>query len=691
MTWYNSLPLAAALALAGVVALAPVSERADRLVSRVALAVFGSYVRGDEADRAHQKWVLRASHTETTYHVYAAKTHLYAGVAAVVGSVVGVYLVWGVFAVLGVPPETMRAVLPGPAVFLADVLVVPTLSIGELFALLVVSNATVGVLAGLTAYQLRWLLPEYTANERQRRIDESMERTVAFVYALSRSGMAFPEVLRILARNRRVYGEAAAEMSVAVRDIDLFGTNVLVALERVARRTPSDQFEEFTENLVSVLRSGRSLSSFLRDQYEYYEEEAEAQQQQFLDLLATVAEAYVTVLVAGPLFLITILVIVGMLLGGTLDFLRVFTYVLIPLATLGFIVYVDSLTEDLTLDVRDRADDVGDLSPSVAERRTDGGQHQSADTARAVDAENATRLDIHDRLRTLRRRLGDPVGTLTEQPTALLYVTVPAAVASVAYRLWNLYAAEALTLQAADDVVVQAALFVIATFAVVHEIHRRRVEAIEAAVPDFLDRLASVNEAGMPVAESIGRVASGNVGALDEELDRIWTDVQWGAPVESALYRFERRVSTPAITRVVTLLTNAMRASGDLGPILRIAADQAQSARRLKRERKQELFTYLVVIYVSFFVFIAIILALSVVFLPNVPTADQFPAGGAGVFGSIGAADKDAYELLFFHTALVQALCSGFVAGQLGENDMAAGAKHATIMLLVAYGITVMV
>jgi flagellar protein FlaJ len=34
----------------------------------------------------------------------------------------------------------------------------------------------------------------------------------------------------------------------------------------------------------------------------------------------------------------------------------------------------------------------------------------------------------------------------------------------------------------------------------------------------------------------------------------------------------------------------------------------------------------------------------------------------------------------------VQAVCSGLVAGQMGEGTIKAGAKHATVMLLIAYG-----
>jgi len=237
---------------------------------------------------------------------------------------------------------------------------------------------------------------------------------------------------------------------------------------------------------------------------------------------------------------------------------------------------------------------------------------------------------------------------------------------------------------------------VLGTFTVAYELHRRRVKAVEAGVPDFLDRFASTNEAGMPVVESFGRVVDSDLGALTTELERTWADVQWGARIEHALARFRDRTATPAISRVVTLTTNAMQASGDLGPVLRIAANEAKATRRLERDRRSELLTYLVVIYIAFFVFLAIIVALDVIFIPNIPVVEaaaspsQLPGGGgSGAFSrtaNLTQATKDAYSLVFFHTGLVQAVCSGLVAGQMGQGSVKAGAKHATVMLAIAYG-----
>jgi flagellar protein FlaJ len=212
-------------------------------------------------------------------------------------------------------------------------------------------------------------------------------------------------------------------------------------------------------------------------------------------------------------------------------------------------------------------------------------------------------------------------------------------------------------------------------------------------MPDFLDRMASVNEAGVTVVKSLERLANSDLGPLSDELRRTWRDVQWGASVREALHGFDRRTRAPTVSRAVTLITNAVAASGEVAPVLRIAATEAQDARRLRRERRQEMLTYLVVIYISFFVFLGIVVALTLAFIPAVEAASQSAAISSGevqgvstgVFAGLSTVNTGAYELLFFHAASIQAVCSGLIAGQLGEGRVFDGLKHAVVLLSLSY------
>ncbi|OYR40414.1 type II secretion system F family protein [Halorubrum sp. Hd13] len=729
-----SLPLFAALGLCSALLLPVVSRRVDLLATRVALSLFGDYVAEDGPRRRRQRDLLHAAHVAGTHRAYASRTLLYAGALGVAGSVLGVYAAAALLSALDVGAEAIRAALPGSLSFLAGVAGLATLDLPGLFLLLTFASATLGSALAAGTYYGRWELLSQRAHARAAEIDATLPRTVAFMYALSRSGMAFPRVMDTLAENEAVYGEAATELSVAVRDMNAFGTDALTALQRTARRTPSDDLADFSENLASVLGTGQSISAFLADQYELYQAEAESKQERYLELLSTFAEAYVTALVAGPLFFITILVVIGLVLEDTLPLLRVVVYLGVPLATFGFVVYVDSVTQGVggteSVDLSEPADDsatgvTGDIgggetapggqsdgrltgtdgagSAATAEARSDGGVAEGTESdpggAGGVAGEadrwavSRERLRAYDRVRRLRRWAASPVENAVEAPWTSFLLTVPLAV------LGLLAFAFPVTLGSPTEMVAQietpivvATAFVLAVYAVVYEVRKRRVRRIESSVPDFLDRLASVNEAGTSVVGSVRRVADSNLEELTADLKRTRRDIDWGADVSTALRRLERRVRSPMTSRAVALVTNAMHASGDIGPVLRIAADESRATWSLRRERRQVMLTYLIVIYISFLVFLGIITALSVSFIPAIEeaaipsgggagTVPGAPSGPTGITDGLGDIDAFAYEQLFFHAAAVQAVCSGIVAGQLGEGSVRDGVKHVVVLL----------
>jgi len=730
------LPLVAAVAACLALALPLVDDRADLFVTRVALSAFGDYVGENEARRRAQRDRMRAAHVAgTTHRVYASRTLLYAAVLGVAGSVIGVYGAAGLLAALDVGEAAIREALPAQFGFVAVVARLADLGLGRLFVLLAVVSATVGAGLALGAYVARWQLLDQRAHARAAEIDATLPRTVAFMYALSRSGMAFPRVMDTLAENESVYGEAAAELSVAVRDMNAFGTDALTALQRISRRTPSDDLADFSENLASVLGTGQSVSAFLNDQYERYQAEAEAKQEQYLELLSTFAEAYVTALVAGPLFFITILVVIGLVLQDTLPLLRVVVYLGVPLATFGFVVYVDSVTQGVggtetvtesslsdpntssVSGVRHAAEESGDggVSPQF-DGGMAAGRGPNGETAAGRDLDGAARdapgadrwaasrerLRVYDRLRGARRLVASPAETVLASPRTVFLAAVPLAVVGLLVFAFPITLGTPVEMVGqVDGPIVVATAFVLAAYAVAYEFGKRRVRRIESAVPDFLDRLASVNEAGTAVVGSVRRVADSNLEALTEDLRRTRRDVDWGADVSTALRRLERRVRSPMMSRAVALVTNAVRASGDVGPVLRIAADESRATWSLRRERRQVMLTYLIVIYISFLVFLGIIAALSVSFIPAIESAGVpgtggglpdsgggVPSGPSGITDGIGDIDVAAYEQLFFHAAAIQATCSGLVAGQLGEGSVRDGVKHVVVLLaltLVAF------
>jgi len=699
--------------------LSAVSESVDRTLTRIALGVFREPVETRGRYRERRANHLQSIHATITYPVYAAKTLLFSAIAAMGASLAAVFCLWLVLTLVVAVREPLRGALPGAlAALVPGTEALAGLSAVQILFMLLVSTATAGTLAGGVTYYGRWWHVRSQARRREVLIDESIPRTIAFIYALSRSGMVYPEVMRTVGDNRSAFGESAEEIGVVVKDMDLFGTDLPTALERIAERTPSEQFSDFAENFANVLRTGRNVSEYLREQYDQYQEERVSTQERLLELFTALGEAYVAALVALPLFLLTILLITGILTGGLLNFLRGIVYVLIPLANVVFVVYLNRISESLTTyrvpvthDVPSRDLHIRRAESAGSVEQTDGGipaaedpgAGRTSDPAREM---NETRLAVHDSIQKLSKAVLNPIEALVATPTTLLYVLVPLVSVVAVVRLWGVVAGGSIGVRAVDDILIQSVLVVAASFAVVRELHTRRLDRIEAAVPDLLERLASTNEAGMTFTDALRQTDRGDLGALDEEVSKLLADVEWGARTENALYRFSARLRSSTVSRIVTLTTNAMNASGNVGPVIRIAADEARQDRRLKRRREQEMFLYVLIIYISFFVFLGIGLALQQILIPAIPTGEELggiggvdsgAAPGPGIgdgslpIDPISPGEQSKYTLLLYHAAMVQAFCSGLVAGKMGSGSITDGAKHVAIMLGIAYAVFLIV
>ena len=83
------------------------------------------------------------------------------------------------------------------------------------------------------------------------------------------------------------------------------------------------------------------MADFLSMSVRLYQEEAKFEQRQFLNLLSIVAESYVTLFVAGPLFLIIIMVVMGMMGGSAVPQLSLVVYAVMPVGSMIFILLID--------------------------------------------------------------------------------------------------------------------------------------------------------------------------------------------------------------------------------------------------------------------------------------------------------------------------------------------------------------
>ena len=647
---------------------------------KFAYKAFGNYARKHRADYFDLELDLKKANVTTPLDIYVSRMFfmsLLIGLAA--AALVAAMLVRIVTnsadgTLFGVP-----ATLEGNPL---GVLLGNTLFMTSLIVLVVFFGVFI---ASILIYSL---FPQLKARSRESGINMYLPYSVTFMYAMSKGGMSLIDVFRAIKDHSDIYGEVAVEIETVVRGVDLLGLDVITSLKRTAATCPSDQLKNFFESLASLMEGGSDLSTFMHTRSQMYRSIASQEQKSLMEILSLFAEIYVTAFVAGPLFLIVILVVIGMMSTSNIDQLEIIIYVFLPIGSVLFL-WLLSI--------------IGLSSEHTKFFTSTRVLNEFKDVNRMVRAPKENILQ-RARLRlSWKKFIDNPFGALIIRPYIVLLVSVPAALILIFVALASRINLSTLsspgaffgsihiglpsvqTLGSIDGPVILAVFVALLPFTIFWELRMYRIRKLDSTVPEFLKRLASVNESGLTLAQAVKSLIRSNLGVLNVEVKKMVTDMEWGADIKDALVRFETRVSTPSISRTVTLITEASESTGDIKETLEIAGSDAGASQSLQNERSTNMLLYVLIIYISFFVFLYIIYTLVAVFipvLPNVPMDSSMQAMTSQGM-SFNGVDSGTLKTLFYHAVLIEGFFSGIIAGMMGAGNLFSGFKHALIMVLI--------
>ncbi len=191
--------------------------------------------------------------------------------------------------------------------------------------------------------------PGSKAKERGRKIDRKISPAMSFVSAMSSADVNVDQIFKELGR-QKIYGEVAEEAAWITRDTELLGVDILTAIRNGSQRTPSKRFQDFLQGVVTTATSGGQLKPYFLLKAEQFERENKLEQLQRVETMGLLAETFVTVVVAFPLFLVIIIAIFAVIGGGgtfMIDMLWGIVGAMIPLAQFGFIFFMYSLAQEM--------------------------------------------------------------------------------------------------------------------------------------------------------------------------------------------------------------------------------------------------------------------------------------------------------------------------------------------------------
>lgn len=270
--------------------------------------------------------VLEKAHINIRSDVFIATTWMNALVGAISGIIVAIVLILIVFPVLAANPNLGFG--------------------GGFLMLLKVLAGMFPVLFAFLGYFTSASKPKNILRARATNIDKNLPYAVNYMAAMASADVAPATIFKGLSR-QDIYGDIQIEASMITRDIEIFGKDLLKVLKRTIHRSPSVKFQDFVQGIITTSTSGGDLHAYFMSKSEQYMKENRLEQKATLETLGVMAESFVTVVVAAPLFLIVMMSVMAMMGGaGGTTFLYIIIGLMIPLSQLMFVVILSGISVD---------------------------------------------------------------------------------------------------------------------------------------------------------------------------------------------------------------------------------------------------------------------------------------------------------------------------------------------------------
>jgi flagellar protein FlaJ len=162
-----------------------------------------------------------------------------------------------------------------------------------------------------------YIYPGMKASNRSGPIDRNLPYITNFLTLLSSSNVPPSLIFESMAKIDSLK-EVRLEFSNIIRDIEVFGNDLMSSIVENAKLTPNDTLGEILEGYVATVRTGGNPTEYLKITTEAVTKNRMGKLDMMLESLAATAEIYIMLLVAGPLLFVVLFVTLGMIGSGSI-------------------------------------------------------------------------------------------------------------------------------------------------------------------------------------------------------------------------------------------------------------------------------------------------------------------------------------------------------------------------------------
>ena len=465
------------------------------------------------------------------------------------------------------------------------------------------------------------LIPISRAGERASNLEREMPFATAYISVMASGGIAPYMSFKRLSKVEMMPA-MKSEAREIIKDVEIFGIDPLTAIERAAKKNPLDIYRDFLSGYASTVIIGGDIGHFLERKAEDIFKTRALRVKAAAERLGMLLETFIIVMVMMSLcFYILFSVDAIYSVGVSLySGIILYTYLFTPMMSMMFIYLAHSMQPKTP---------IVDMRPYK-------------------------------------------VFGVCSVIAIVLFLLLTNFMGYVPIPFFS-------SLQTIVDlpVAIAVALFVAtAPAAIVHMKLSNEKNSMEQGINSFLRDLTEVRKTGLSPEKCIESLAHRDYGAFSKELRKISAEVSWGVPVKKVIMDFLKRTHSWMTQIVMFLLVETIDVGGGTIAMIESLARFNNSTQEVEKEKKMSVRPYMMMPYLA-----SILLVATTIMMMSFTTGTLI-VGAPGQTGP--EKDFSMMKTIFLTSVTFHSYLIGIVAGKISEESVAAGFKHASILVVIA-------
>ncbi len=471
-----------------------------------------------------------------------------------------------------------------------------------------------------------WMIPMSKASDRASNLEREMPFAAAYISVMASGGIAPYTSFKRLSEVQLMPAMQLESRDI-MKDVEIFGIDPLSAMEGAAKKNPLDVFKDFLGGYSSTVIIGGDIGHFLERKAEDIFKVRALRVKAAAERLGMLLETFIIVMVMMSLCFYIMFAVDQIGSGASINTslysgIIMYTYLFTPLLSMLFIYLAHSMQP----------------KTPITEMRP--------------------------------YKLFGVCSVFG----IILFLLLTDFMGAISLPFFSSLPAMGIDL----PVAIAVSLFVAtAPAAALNMKLSKEKNSMEQGINSFLRDLTEVRKTGLSPEKCIESLSKRDYGAFSKELRKITSEISWGIPIKRVIMDFLKRTHSWMVQIVMFLLVETIDVGGGTIPMIESLSRFNNLTQEVEKEKKMSVRPYVFMPYLA-----SILLVATTIMMMSF----TMNFGGGTIAGvAVGAKrDLSGIQTIFISSVIFHSYLIGIVAGKISDESIAAGFKHASILVVIA-------